>query len=414
MYEAKDLQEQRTKLLLDAQEILKNNPDAEKRASAHKMIADADAKEQDITALAKIAKFEAEERNRTAPNRDMIVTPETSVKDKDKAAWRNWMRTGTTSASIYSDGTIGGSAPELRTAGITTSGANSSYSGAALIPQSMYGILTDALKSPGQLLEKVTIHYTDTGEPFKIATDNDTANLLTEIAENTAVSETDPTINSAVVLNSSFWTTGVVKVSLMELNQSNFDVEQWLRRSFGLRYQRGLTEMITTGSSSGAVASLKTTASVGATTASPTAIAWSDLTAVYAALDPAYHPNAAWSFNSATRGYLLGLTDTLGRPLYTVNQLSSTVAGAFTDSIMGHPVVISQYMDAPNVATNIPILFGDHSAYFLRVVNPGLVIYRLQELYMASGMVGFVGFGMGGGTLVDAGTHPILSLEMHS
>jgi hypothetical protein len=33
---------------------------------------------------------------------------------------------------------------------------------------------------------------------------------------------------------------------------------------------------------------------------------------------------------------------------------------------------------------------------------------------LLKGEITFVGFGMGGGTLIDAGTHPVVSLETHS
>jgi HK97 family phage major capsid protein len=390
----KDLQEKRAKLITDAQStLLADNVDQEKRNQAHAMLADVATLEKDIDALVQLEKFQKEERSRTAPNRDAIEVSGigTTQAEKEKRSLLNYM--------------LGKEPAEYRD--ITTS------SGAALIPQSMYGVLTSALKSYGNILNYVKIQETDSGEPFKIASINDTAHLVTVGTEGTAVSEVDPTINSAVILSSDELTTGTIKVSLMQLNQSNFDVEAWVRDAFLKRYFRGLSSMVTNGNSSN-VASMKSTATVGATTASPTAIAWTDLTAIYAALDPAYHPNAVWSFNQATRGYLLGLTDTLGRPLYTVNQMSSTVAGGFVDSILGHEVVINPFMDAPNVASNIPILFGDHSAYMLRTVKPGLKIYRQDELYIASAEVGFVGFAMGGGVLIDGGTHPLLSLAQHS
>src|ERR1039458_4403894 len=222
---------------------------------------------------------------------------------------------------------------------------------AALIPQSMSGILTEAQKSFGQILNYITILPTDTGEPYKIASVNDTAGLLAPIAEDTGVSENEPTINSAVVLNSDFL---------------------------------------------------------------PTAVVWADLAAAYGALDPAYEQNAVFSFNSFTRGYLMGVTDTLGQPLYTIGKLQSKVAGGFVDSIMGKEIVISQYMANANTATNVPILYGDHSTYLLRVVNPGLSFYTLRELYLASGQVGFLGYAMAGGTLIDAGNHPLLKVTMHA
>jgi hypothetical protein len=47
-----------------------------------------------------------------------------------------------------------------------------------------------------------------------------------------------------------------------------------------------------------------------------------------------------------------------------------------------------------------------------RPVKPGLAIFRLNELYMASGMVGFIGYARAGGVIMDAGTHPIVALTV--
>jgi HK97 family phage major capsid protein len=411
--------DQRNKLMTDAQAILLASPDAEKRNEATRMLADADNLEQDVNALVGIEAKQTEERNRadkaqneersrTLPNRGAVETSQVSDKDKDRRSLLEYARTGKMCRSIQSPMMNGGGLHqnfEGRALDTTTS--------AALIPQSMSGILTEAQKSFGQILNYITILPTDTGEPYKIASVNDTAGLLAPIAEDTGVSENEPTINSAVVLNSDFLTTGVVLATLMQLNQANFNIESWISSALGTRYFRGLAKMVTLGNSSN-IASIVTGAHAAVTTASPTAVVWADLAAAYGALDPAYEQNAVFSFNSFTRGYLMGVTDTLGQPLYTIGKLQSKVAGGFVDSIMGKEIVISQYMANANTATNVPILYGDHSTYLLRVVNPGLSFYTLRELYLASGQVGFLGYAMAGGTLIDAGNHPLLKVTMHA
>lgn len=197
--------------------------------------------------------------------------------------------------------------------------------------------------------------------------------------------------------------------SLAELQDSAFDLDQFIRDAFGKRYWRGVTSMISAGSSSGNVQSIVTSATVGATSAAPTAISYGDFVSIYGALDPAYIDNASWVFNSTTRAALMGVVDSLGRPLFQ----PSPNAGAF-DMLLGRPVVLNQYQ--PSIAaTNKAVLFGDFSSgYTFRQVQGDLSILRLNERYADTGEVGFIGYARIGGFSTDAGTHPIVALVQHA
>jgi HK97 family phage major capsid protein len=149
--------------------------------------------------------------------------------------------------------------------------------------------------------------------------------------------------------------------------------------------------------------------SAGVQSATSATVAYPDIAALYAALDPAYELNASWTMNTNTRGYLLQITDTLHRPLF----IPAPSAESF-DRLLGHPVVLNQAL--PNVASgNIPIQYGDYRAgYMYRQVKPGLAIFRLNELYMASGMVGFIGYARAGGVITQANVAnpPIIGLTV--
>jgi HK97 family phage major capsid protein len=66
---------------------------------------------------------------------------------------------------------------------------------------------------------------------------------------------------------------------------------------------------------------------------------------MYAKLDPAYLEDASFVMNSTTRAEILGLPDTLGRPLFVPSPNTDGL-----DRILGLPVVISQ--SHPNLAAN--------------------------------------------------------------
>jgi HK97 family phage major capsid protein len=116
---------------------------------------------------------------------------------------------------------------------------------------------------------------TKNGEPLKVAEGNDVAQVSILINEATAVGESDPAFGGFI--NSvDFLTTGVVKISLAELEDSYFDLDAWIRTAFGKCIARGLSQLIVTGSSSTNIQSIVTTATTGITTASPSALGYLD------------------------------------------------------------------------------------------------------------------------------------------
>jgi HK97 family phage major capsid protein len=407
----KTLREQRNGLLSKMQALATGESfDAEKRSQFDAMNTDVATLETDITRLEAVEKFDAEQRSAPRPNRDQPGAPIEGDTDspevrnaKEKRAFEQYIRLGNAGMDAESRSFL----RENRDITTGTSGAN----GGALIPQLFHPVLTDALKFYGPIATLVGQKRTTGGQPLKIALDNDTGNTLTVLGEATSVSEVDPTFTSQI-LSTDTVTTGVVKITLQELADSYFDIESWLRTKFGQRYGRGLESMITGGNSSN-VASLIASAHSGATAAGSGAsgatgansIGYDDITAMFTALDPAYIANATWLMNSATRGFLLGVKDGFGRPLFIPNPSS----GAF-DTLLGRPVVLDQAL--PNIAASAvgTVLFGDFAQGYLFRTDGDLSIVRLSERYMDTLEIGFIGYSRIGGISTDAGTHPIIKL----
>lgn len=366
----------------------------EARVKFDRLFSDADSLGETIT---RMEKLEAETR---AANARGAYRPQPGrcEDSAERRAFADYVRFGQTSPLLS----------ERRDLGTVTGG--SITGGSQLVPQEFLPTLIEAQKAWGSLTTVVKTKVTDTGAPMKIALDNDTTNMLTVVGEATAVTEADPSLNG-LILSTDFCSTGVVKVSLAELQDSAFDIDGFIRDNFGKRYWRGVSSLITNGSGSGNVQSIVSGATVGGTSAAPTAVTYADLLSVFGALDPAYTDTSSWSFNSTTRAALLGVTDTTGRPLY--QPALSSPNGAL-DYLLGRPVVLNQFM--PNIAAgNRAILFGDMAAgYLFRQVKGDLSILRLNERYADTGEVGFIGYARIGGVNTDAGTHPILSLQQHS
>ncbi len=203
-------------------------------------------------------------------------------------------------------------------------------------------------------------------------------------------------------------TTGLVKVSNSLLQDSAFDVDDFIQNTFAARYFKGLSKMISIGNGSN-IAAITAGATLGATSAGPTALSLLDLIGAYSALDNAYLEQSSWLMSSTTRANLMGLVDNYGRPL-----LQTDLLGTPWNSLFGRPIVLSPFMPAV-AATTVPILFGDLTSYTLRTVAGGLQVVRLQERYAETNECGFIGYTRAGGYNTSQAASPsIVSLKMHS
>ena len=208
-----------------------------------RIIATADLLEADIERAERSAKFDAEQRSAGRPPRSQPGFTAADTNEQaagEHRALEQYIRFGNVSEENRSF---------LRPAGIeqrdlgTGAVAGSITAGSQLIAQSFYPLLAQAQKSWGALTTILNVKKTDTGSPMKVALENDTTNILSVIGESVAVAETDP-ILSGLISSTDFCSTGVVKVSLAELQDSAFDLDQFIRDAFGKRYWRGVSSMI--------------------------------------------------------------------------------------------------------------------------------------------------------------------------
>lgn len=375
-----DMKELRNKIMNDATAIVQGTEvTAEQRAKVNEMLADVDTLEVDIAVAERLAAFEEQRSAAAAQSRP---NPNSSVEDRsreEREAFRAYIKTG-----------------EVRS--ILTTGTT----GAAIIPQAFAPEIVSAQKAWGGLYNVVRLWETENGAPMKTSLVNATGDLMSVGTEGTAPTEVDPTATSITISTDDV--EGLVTVSLDELQDSAFDLESFLRDSLGAAYFRAISKAIATGTTS--VGSIVTGYAAGkVTTAAVGTVAYADLVSAYGQLDPAYEANASWVMNSSTRASLMGVTDTLGRPLF----IPSPNAGAF-DTLLGKPIVISQYHDSVAISKT-PIQFGALAAgYKLRVVKPGLSVIRIAGDFSHPGMVGFYARARVGGAVTDGGTHPIVNI----
>ena len=244
---------------------------------------------------------------------------------------------------------------------------------------------------------------TDTGASLPWPTVDDTGNEGAILAENTQVTEQDVTFGQAS-LDAYMYTSKLVRLSLQLLNDEAFGLEGWLANALGTRIGRIQNRHFTVGTGTGQPDGLFTSAAVGVTAGSATAITYDDLVELTESLDPAYlgGGNLRFMMSQAARKTLRKLKDGQNRPLWE----PSLTAGS-PDTLMGYGLSLNNYVPAP-AASAKSVGFGDiREAYVIRDVQD-FALLRLTERYADYLQVGFLGFQRSDGTLQNASAFKVL------
>ena len=118
-------------------------------------------------------------------------------------------------------------------------------------------------------------------------------------------------------------------------------------------------------------------AKTGVTTATITA---DDIITLFFSVDREYRKNAVWMMNDRTALHLRTLKDSAGNYLWRSTD----------DTILGHKVVISNYMPNPDSGKS-PVIFGDMSYYWIIERKP-LTVRPLVEKYAVYNQIAYLSF----------------------
>lgn len=289
------------------------------------------------------------------------------------------------------------------------------------VPQGFVQDVEVAMRFYGEVLQISHDLPTATGAPLPYPTTNDTTIEAEICGEGQTVEEQVVTIGN-LVLQAWKYSTKLVPVSLELLQDSAFDIDRYLTELFAIRLARRWEDDFINGNGISEPRGLLLDAPIGATAVGDYAntgidadngtnsLGTTDLLNLIFSVDPFYRKNGSFVMHDSTYGRLSGLLDKFGRPLFTPNPQTGKL-----ESIFGYPVKRNNYM--PTIAPSSPasqpvtILFGDFNKYLVRRVKD-LAVLRLVERAAEQGLVLFIGFARMDARLVDAGTHPIKSLEM--
>ena len=256
----------------------------------------------------------------------------------------------------------------------------------------------DAMKAFGGMRQVATILRTDQGNPMTWPTSDGTTEVGEILAENASATDLDVSFNTKN-LPVYKYSSKVVTVPIELLQDSNVDIESFVRARISQRLGRITNTHFTTGDGSSKPTGLIAAASVGKTGASgqTTTVTYADLVDLEHSIDPAYRVNSKWMFNDGTLKALKKILDSQNRPLWLPG-----ITVKEPDTILGYTYQINQDV-AVMAASAKSIAFGDLSKYVIRDVM-AMTYYRFDDsAYAKKGQVGFLAFLRSGGNFMDVG-----------
>jgi HK97 family phage major capsid protein len=275
------------------------------------------------------------------------------------------------------------SGQELRAQGVGTDSA-----GGYTVPSEFRRVLVETMKAYGGLLNLANVITTSTGAPLEWPTNDDTGNVGAILSENTQISEVDTTFGTRTI-GAYTYTSNLVRVSWQLLQDSAFNLDQYLPRKLGERIGRAVSAHLIAGTGTGQPTGVSNGITIGKTgaTGQTSTVTYDDLVDLEHSIDPAYrNGNTRYLMNDSTLRAIRKLKDTQGRPLW-----DPVPTGGFPATINGVPYTIDQGM--PGMAANaISIIYGNFQAgYLVRQVRDVQMV-RLGERYADFLQNGYFGF----------------------
>ena len=292
--------------------------------------------------------------------------------------------------------------------------------GGYLVPEGFWHNLQVALKQYGGLLNVAKVIKTATGNPMPWPTTDPTAIVGAYVGDQGTQLGFQDYVFGQGMMNAYTITSNVALASLEAMNDSAFDVEEFVRERIGEsigrfvaaelhtgdagsgHFQGVKTALVAKGAHSGAngglyVATNGATVHVlgdGGTAKAKLAnglVGWEDLQGMIACIDPAYRASGrcVWVMNDATLWNIRAITDAYGHPLWQPN-----VQVGGMDNVHGFNVLIDQNIGdiSTSASTAGGLMFGDfQTAMVVRQVDQASVM-RLDERYADYLQVGFLGF----------------------
>ena len=254
--------------------------------------------------------------------------------------------------------------------------------GGYLVPDEFERTLIEALDEENIFRKLANVISTSSGDrKIPVVASKGTASWIDEEG---AIPESDDSFGQVSIGAYKLGT--MIKVSEELLNDNVFNLENYIAREFARRIGNKEEDAFFTGDGSGKPTGILAAtggAQIGVTAASATAITVDEILDLFYSLKSPYRNKSVFVMNDATIKAIRKLKDGQGQYIWQPSLQAGT-----PDTILNRPVYTSSYV--PTIAASAKsIIFGDFGYYWV-ADRQGRVFKRLNELYAATGQVGFV------------------------
>ena len=275
--------------------------------------------------------------------------------------------------------------------------------GGYLVPDEFERTLVEALQEENIFRQLAKIITTSSGDKkIPVVASKGTASWVDEEG---VIPESDDAFGQVVI--GAYKLATMIKISEELLNDSIFNLEQYIAREFARRIGAKEEEAFFVGNGTGKPTGIFNAtggAALGVTAASSTAIAMDELVDLYHSLKAPYRNNAVFVTNDATVKAIRKLKDGNGQYLW-----QPSVRLGEPDTLLNRPLKTSVYV--PEIAAGAKaVAFGDFSYYWI-ADRQGRSFQRLNELFAATGQVGFKATQRVDGKLILAEAVKVLQMK---
>lgn len=275
--------------------------------------------------------------------------------------------------------------------------------GGYLVPDEFERTLIEALQEENMFRQLAKVITTSSGDKkIPVVASKGTASW---VEEEGAIPEADDAFSQVSI--GAYKLATMIKVSEELLNDSVFNLESYIAKEFARRIGAKEEEAFFVGDGTGKPTGIFNAtggATLGITAASATAITLDEVMDLFYSLKSSYRKNAVFVMNDATVKAIRKLKDGNGQYLW-----QPSVRAGEPDTILNRPVKTSAYVPTIAAAAKT-IAFGDFSYYWV-ADRQGRSFQRLNELYAATGQVGFKATQRVDGKLILAEAIKVLQMK---
>jgi len=266
--------------------------------------------------------------------------------------------------------------------------------------------LLDALKAFGGMRAVAEVFQTEMGNDISFPASDGTAETGEIIAQNVTATAADP-VFTAITLSVYKYSSKIVAVPFELIQDSQIDVEAFVRQRLTTRLGRITNTHFTTGTGTAQPNGIITAATTGVTasngTSQVTTILYTSLIDLVHSVDPAYRAlgNCRFMMNDGSVKQIRKILDSQNRPIFNPGYEQESPGGA-PDRLLGYPIQINQDV-AVMAASAKSIAFGDFSFYKIRDVMD-VTMFRFDDsAYAKLGQIGYLAWMRSGGNFIDNG-----------